>query len=88
MRALRLAGHGAEQAADLCLCRFVTEHRQRERRLGDEDVARNDLERRAGRIGCALVVAGDDGALAVPIEHDLRRAEDVAGGGQANPIRR
>ena len=78
MRALGLARDGGEQAVDLGLRRLVAEHGQRERRLGDEDVAWHHLEGRARRVGCALVVAGDDGALPVPVEHDLRRAEDVA----------
>ena len=42
------------------------------------------LERRAGRVGAALVVAGDDDPLALVLEHDLRRAEDVAGGDEAD----
>ena len=84
MRALGLAGDGARAGGRPRLGRLVAEHGQRERRLGDEHVARHDFEGRAGRIGCALVVAGDDGALAVPVEHDLRRAEDVPGRRQAN----
>ena len=82
MRALGLARDGGEQAVDLGFRRLVAEHRQRERRLGDEHVAGHELEGRAGRIGGALVVAGDDGALAVPVEHDLRRAEDMPGGSE------
>src|SRR3546814_15759016 len=34
----------------------------------------------AGGIGAALVIARDDDPLAAPVEHDLRRAEDMARG--------
>ena len=40
----------------------MTEHRQAESGLGDEDIARHHLERRAGRVGGVLVVAGGDDA--------------------------
>ena len=50
-----------QQLADLALRRRMAEHRQRERRLGDEHVAGDRLEGRAGRVGLPLVVArGDD----------------------------
>jgi hypothetical protein len=77
---LRLARNRSEQTSDLGLGRFVAKDGKREGRLGDEHVARHDLERRAGRVGGALVVAGDNGALAVPVEHHLRGAEDVPSG--------
>src|SRR3546814_11528109 len=54
----------------------MAEHRQAEGRLGDEDVARDDFERRAGRVGAALVVAGDDDPFATIFHRDLRAAED------------
>ena len=57
----------------------MTKHRQPEGRLGDEDVARNQFERRAGRIGDILVIAGRDDAQAAGLDQDLRRAEHVAG---------
>ena len=57
----------------------MAENGKRERRLGDEHVARYQLERGARRVEGALVVARDDGALALPFDHDLRCAEDVSG---------
>ena len=42
------------------------------------------LERRAGRVGAALVVARDDDPLAAMIEHDLRRSQHMAGGNEAD----
>ena len=62
----------------------MAEDRQAERRLGDEDVARHRLERRAGRIGPALVIARDDDPLAFDNRDDLGRAEHVAGGDEAH----
>ena len=38
----------------------MAKDRQAERRLGDKDIAGHDLERRACRIGAALVIARDD----------------------------
>src|SRR5262249_36583082 len=58
----------------------VTEHRQSERGLGDEDVARHHLEWRAGRIWRVLVVAGCDDAGVLAGNRDLRRAKHMAGG--------
>ena len=51
-----------KQAADLARVGLVAEHRQAEGRLGDEQVAAHQLERRRRGIGPPLVVAGDDGA--------------------------
>ena len=56
-----------------------------EGRFGDEGMAADRLERRAGRIGIGLVVTGDDPDLATVLEPDLRRAEDVAGRMQRQP---
>ena len=64
---MRSVGEGrerGEQAADLARVGLMAEHRQPEGRLGDEEVAADELEGRRGRIGAALVVAGDDGATA------------------------
>src|SRR3546814_17047824 len=58
----------------------VAEDRQAKRRLGDEHGARHGFEACAGGIGAALVIARDDDPLAAPVEHDLRRAEDMARG--------
>ena len=38
----------------------------------------------AGRVRPALVIARDDDALAFVLEHDLRRAEHMAGGHEAD----
>ncbi|HEY7600083.1 MAG TPA: tetratricopeptide repeat protein, partial [Candidatus Limnocylindrales bacterium] len=57
----------------------VPEHRQAEGRLGDEHVAALQLERRAGRVGNVLVVAGGDDPEALAVDLDLHRAEHVAG---------
>jgi hypothetical protein len=53
--------------------------RQPERRLGDEHVAAQRLERRAGRVGIGLVVARHDPHAACVLEPHLRGAENVAG---------
>ena len=73
-----------EQPVDLAAGVGMAEDRQAEGRLGDEDVARHRHERRAGRVGPALVIARDDDPLAVMLQHDLRRAEHMAGGDEAD----
>ena len=65
MRALGKQRDRAQELGDLGVRIAVAEHRQAEGRLGDEHVARHQLERRAGRIGDVLVVAGGDDAQAV-----------------------
>ena len=57
----------------------MLEHWQRESRLGHEEIARHGLERRAGRVGAALIVAGDDRAGPFPLDQDLRAAKHVTG---------
>ena len=57
----------------------MLEHRQREGRLGDEEIARDELEGGAGRVGAPLVIAGDDDARALPLDQHLRAAEHVPG---------
>ncbi len=84
MSALGKGLDGAQQLADLAGIGGMMEDRQREGRFGDEHVARYGLERRAGRIGPALVVARHDDALALVCQHCLRRAEDVAGRREAD----
>ena len=79
MRALGKQRDRMQELGDLAVGIAVAEHRQAERRLGDEHVAGHELERRAGRIGDVLVVAGGDDAQAVRFDRDLRRAEHVAG---------
>ena len=78
--ARRIGVQRLEQPVDLGAGIGMAEHRQAERRLGDEHVARHRLERRAGRVGAALIVARHDNALAPVLQHDLRRAQDMAGG--------
>ena len=82
--ALGIGVQPVEQPVDLAAGVGMAEHRQAEGRLGDEDVARHRHERRAGRVGPALVVARHDHPLAAMLEHDLRRAEHMAGGNEAD----
>ncbi len=56
----------------------MTKDGQAERRLGNEDVAGDRLERSAGRVLAALVVAGHDHPLPGKIEDDLRAPEHMA----------
>src|SRR5690606_7050839 len=70
----------ADQLADLLAVGRVAGDRQAERRLGDEDVAVDRLERFAGRVGPALVVAGCDDAGAAVLDAYLRGAQYMAGG--------
>ena len=80
MRALRKQRHRRQQLLHLIRRIAMAEHRQAKRRFGDEDVARHHLERRAGRIGRVLVIAGRDDAGVLAGHRDLRRAQHVAGG--------
>ena len=79
MRPLRKLRDGSKELCDLGAVVGVTEHRQREGRLGDEHVAGDRLEGAAGRVEAALVVARCDDAHAALLHGDLRRAEDMAG---------
>ena len=62
----------------------MAEDGEGEGRLGDEDVAGDGFERRAGRVRLALVVAADDGSAALVFQHHLGAAEDVAGGAEGD----
>ena len=62
----------------------MAEYREPEGRLGDENVAGDDLEGRASRVAGALVVARDDDARALRLDDDLRRTEHVAGGNEGD----
>src|SRR3954453_22366196 len=73
-----------KQAVDLASGLGMAEHRQPERRLGDEDVARHRHEARTSRIGPALIVAGHDHTFALVLEHDLGGAEYVPRGHEAD----
>src|SRR5262249_35305154 len=68
-----------EQLGHFTLGIAVAEHRQREGRLGDEEVAWHELEGRIGRVGASLVVARDHRAASPPLDHDLRAAKHMAG---------
>ena len=63
----------------------MAEHRQRERRLGDEHVARHRHEAGAGGIGGALVVAADHGARALVLHRHLGAAQHMPGRLQPDP---
>ena len=58
--------------------RRVAEHRQAKSRLGDEDVAGHGLKTGAGRVALTLVIAGDDDAQALALDHDLGGAQDMS----------
>lgn len=72
------------------LGRRMAEDGKREGCLRDEDVAGLDLEGRAGGIGVALVVAGDDGAAAPPFQACAEPSTCPAGRNQSvtPPMRR
>ena len=74
-----------QQLADFGRGRRVVEHRQRERRLGNEHVAGNRHERVAGGIGRAFVVAADHGAAAPIFHRHLGAAQHMPGGLQPDP---
>ena len=81
------AGVGMEpvkQAVDLTAGVGMAKDGQSEGRLGHEHVARHRHERRAGRVGPPLVVAGNHDPFAFMLHHDLSRAEDMAGGHEAH----
>ncbi len=79
MAAFREQRHGVQQLVDLLAGGRMAEDRQRKGRLGDEQIAILRLERGAGRVWPALVVAGDHDPAAAIIEHDLGAAEHMAG---------
>ena len=79
MRPLGKLRDGLQQPAHFLAVRRVPENRQAERGFGDEDVALHRLERYAGRVGLALVVARGDDADAVVLNADLRGTEHMAG---------
>ena len=68
-----------EQLGDLLVGVAVAEHRQRKGCFGDEHVAGDEFERRAGRVGNVLVVARGDDTQAVRLDQDLGRTEHMAG---------
>ena len=62
----------------------MAEDRQPECRLGDEDVAGERLEGRAGWVAAILVIARGNDAQPFRFDRDLRRTEHVAGGMKAD----
>ena len=84
MRPLRRERHGFQQAPDLMRIARMSEDRQAEGRLGDEEIAWHRLEGRAGRVAPSLEIPGDDGAHAAILHHHLRAAEDMPGGQQGD----
>ena len=78
MRALGEQRDAREQPLDFGVRGRMAEYGQGERRLGDEHIARHRLERCAGGIGGALVIAADHRAAAAEFHHHLRAAEYVA----------
>ena len=62
----------------------MAEDWEREGRFRDEDVAGDDFEGAACGVCAALVVAGADHGEALPLHLDLRRADDVTCGHQAD----
>ena len=79
VRALGELERRGHQLGRLLAGRRMAEHRQGEGRLGDEDLAGLGLEGGAGRIGPALVVAGDDDGQPLPGDRRLGRAQHMAG---------
>ena len=71
MGAVGIGGDRGDEALRLAGGVLVAEDRQAEGRLGDEEIAAPELEGRAGRVGGALVVAGDDRAGALPGQLNL-----------------
>src|ERR1700704_834582 len=68
-----------QQLVDLMLVRRMAEDRQRKRRFGDEQIAALRLERRTGRGGAALVIAGNHAPAALVSDNELRAPEDMPG---------
>ena len=63
-----------QQLVDLLAIRRMAEDRQAKRRLGNEEIAMQRLERRTSRVRPALVIAGSDDPAAAVVEHDLGAA--------------
>src|SRR5690349_16124458 len=84
MAAFRVQIDGVQKAGDFALVRRMAEYRQAEGRFGNEDIAGNRLERRAGRIGAALVVARCHDPAATVFQHRLSTAKDMTGRGETD----
>src|SRR4051812_23989641 len=68
-----------QELGDLAIGVAVTEYGKSERRLGDEHVARDEFERRTGRVRGILVVARSDDGQSSAFDRDLGGAKHVAG---------
>jgi hypothetical protein len=77
MRALRKQSDRIQQFPDFAVRVAMTEDRQAEGRFRDENIAGHDLERRAGRVGRVLVVAGCDDTGSPVRHHDLGRTQHM-----------
>ena len=84
MRALRKQRQAGQYFRRLAAGRRVRENRQPKRRLGHEHVAGHGLERGAGWVCGALVIAADHGAAGFELHHHLRAAQHVPGRRQAH----
>ena len=71
---------GGQQPVDLAGRGRMAEHRQPEGGFGDECVAAQHLERRAGGVACSLVVPRNHHGETAGHDPDLCRSQDVAGG--------
>src|SRR5262245_3047758 len=85
MRALGEKSDRLQEFGDLARRIMVAKYRQTEGRLGDEDIAFERFERRTGRIGDVLVIAGSDDTQPITFHPDLRRAEYMTGRMKADP---
>ncbi len=73
------SSHHASSSSITSIHRRPAIHRQAEGGFGDEHIARHRLERHAGGVGVALVVAGHHHHAAFVFHPHLRRAQHVAG---------
>src|SRR5262245_22758414 len=79
MRAVRELAHRIAELSDLAAIVGMSKDRQREGRLGDEDIAGDRFEPRTSRVGTPLVVAGGDDPRPILLHRDLRRTEHMTG---------
>ena len=75
MRTFRKQRHRGQELRHFIGGIAMAKHRKAEGGFGDEHIARHHLERRAGRIGCVLVIAGRYDARSAMGDGDLRRAQ-------------
>ena len=79
MRAFGKECDGMQKFADFRVRIAMAKHRQAKGGFGDKDIARHKLERRTGRIGDILVIAGGDDRHVLVRDRDLRGTEHMAG---------